>query len=110
MSELEFTISEPYTRKVWVTYNLYHPNEKAVAMARKQVSQCATAIGFVTIGDTKELVGSSVQVCLKVTPANLEKGWSARNEVTAYRSINDPPTSPGVVSAKPDALPWAKAS
>lgn len=111
MAELEFTLTNG--RKVWATYNIGFPEGSAVLeMARREVSQLAHAAGFATVGNTDELVGSYVQVHLKIRPAKGD--WPARNEVDAYRSAGDStPTPPAVAAAKPnssDVSPWAKAS
>ena len=106
MNELEFTLA---SRKVWKTYNILHPDTKVRDIAQREISQLAAAAGLVAVADTKELIGSYVQICLKVVPANIEKGFKARNDVTAYRSSDNSPAAPGVVAAVPNSAPWAKA-
>ena len=108
MAELEFTLTNG--RKVWATYNIGFPEGSDVLeMAKLLVSQLAHAAGFARIANTDELVGSYVQVYLKIRPAKGD--WPARNEVSAYSSAGDSaPTPPAVAAAKPNSAPWAKAS
>lgn len=107
-------------RKLFTYINLQNPSQVAVEIGMKLLAALGQACGLVTVSDTTELVGKTVEARVVVRPA--KNGYEASNEVTAYRlcggaqaapqSVTSPATSASPVStpapAQPAAAPKAK--
>jgi hypothetical protein len=74
-------------RTVFANLNLDNPNEKAVAIARRDLTKICKACGVAAIQDSSELHGIPMQITLKVTPATDQ--FAARNEITNYAPLTD---------------------
>ena len=115
--KLEFTLmehleaDEPFAgRKVWANLNLDNPNAQAVEIAYGDLSAIGHAVGVTKIGDSVELHGKPLEICLRIKPASGD--FAAGNEITAYRACRTA-TTPGAAngasaSAPGSAPPWAK--
>jgi hypothetical protein len=75
--------------------NVKNPSEKAVEISFKQLSAIMHAIGVLKINESpSELHGRPLKVKVKVVPAEMDTDgtvkYEAKNEISAFRNINDP--------------------
>lgn len=107
---VEFTVADPAGRKVWSNYNVRNANSAAETIGRQQLAELLRAIGKPRLGDTDELLGSTVSIKVKVRAASGE--YEASNEVAGSKAL-DGAAPPAPAVAKPAAPtkaapPWAK--
>jgi len=107
---VEFTVADPAGRKVWSNYNVRNQNSAAETIGRQQLAELLRAIGKPRLGDTDELLGSTVSIKVKVREAS--GGYDASNEVSGSKAL-DGAAPPAPAAAKPAAPtkaapPWAK--
>lgn len=107
---VEFTVADPAGRKVWSNYNVRNANSAAETIGRQQLAELLRAIGKPRLGDTDELLGSTVSIKVKVREA--ANGYDASNEVAGSKAL-DGAAPPAPAVAKPAAPtkaapPWAK--
>ena len=74
-------------RVVYTNFNVMNQSEKAQEIGQKQFSALLHAIDVLQIADTAEIVNKPLKIRVKIKAADGE--YEARNEVTAYRNIND---------------------
>lgn len=118
---LHFTIvhtKEPYQgQKEFLILNLWNPSEKAVQIARGQLSALCRAVGVLKVRDSSELHNLPFQFKLDI---EVSGDGVERNKVVAFKSSNGtsvhkmtvqgqqaPASSPAPASSRP---PWAKKS
>jgi Protein of unknown function (DUF669) len=83
-------------RKVSFNFNLQHTNPQTVEIAYKQFSAVCHATGHLMVGDSQELHGRPLKLCLKVRPATMnpanpsEVQYEASNDITAFKNVADP--------------------
>jgi hypothetical protein len=80
--------------KCWHKFNTKNNSEKAVEIGFKQLSAFMHAINVLQIQATEQLQNIPLFVKLKLVPAELEADgvtikYEAKNEITAFRSVND---------------------
>jgi hypothetical protein len=96
--EVEYTILDgPHKdRKVFENFNLWHPtNVQAKEIAWREMSALCHATGRIQVGDTSELHNIPFKGKIRIKPG--EGDYGPKNEVMAYRAINDPqPVDHGV--------------
>jgi hypothetical protein len=76
-------------RKVWDRLNLVNPNNTAVEIAQRQLSSLCHAAGVMNVSDSAQL--HNIPVVARVTYKPAEGGYSASNEVKAYKSTGSKP-------------------
>lgn len=97
--------------------NIKNSNPTAETIGQQQLREIMSAIGLIKIEDTDQLVGNSLQIKLKITPAGtyvkdgVTKSKDAGNEVKGFKAIEGgappmPTQSPPATGA-PKA-PWQK--
>lgn len=84
-------------RNVWANINLVNPSEKAVQIARGQLSAICRAVGILTPKDSTELHN----LPLEIKVSNREHEGSVYNDVKGYF----PKTQPPAASASPAGAP-----
>lgn len=90
-------------RKVWDRLNIWNQNTTASEIAQKQLKALCLACGLSSVTDSSELHGHTVQVKLKVRPANA--GYDATNEVSSYEPLGG--AAPTPAAAAPRQAPAA---
>ena len=103
-------------RVVFANLNIRNPNPDAERIGRQQLGELMRAIGLAQVQDTDELIGASLQIKLKIRPAQGE--WEASNDVSGFRAAGGNaapamprPVAPAAAPAQPAATsrpPWAK--
>lgn len=92
-------IDGPYKgRKMWDRLNLDNPNQQAVEIAQRQLSQICHAVGVLQVNDSVELHDKPLVARVKVRPASGE--FSESNEVSQYKPINRN-AAPGAAATQP---------
>lgn len=89
-------------RKIFEGLNLVNANPVAQEIAYKQLSAICHAVNVMVAQDSSQLHGIPLQIKVNLKPANGQ--YEAKNEVKAYKNINE------VVQAAPVAAPGAPAS
>ena len=80
-------IDGPYKgRKMWDRLNLNNPNQQAVEIAQRQLSQICHAVGVLQVNDSLELHDKPLVARVKVRPASGQ--FSESNEVSQYKPIS----------------------
>lgn len=74
-------------RKVFSNLNLVNSNEKAVEIARRDLSAICHAVGVMTPQDTQELHYKPFVGKVKVSPA--QNGYEASNDMAGYMPATD---------------------
>lgn len=74
-------------RVIYTNFNVANQSDKAQEIGQKQFSALLHAIDVLQIQDTSQIVNKTLKVRIKIKPADGD--YEARNEVTAYRGIND---------------------
>ena len=112
-AEFEVAAAEYAGRKLWANYNLENRNERAVEIARKDVTALCIAAGVDVEADSMErltdalnsdLVGLVVELKVKVRKSE-EYGDS--NEIKGYRADSAASFSRGATAPKPAPKPAA---
>lgn len=76
-------LDEEYAgRRIWERLNLVNPNEKAVAIAHRQLAELCEAIGVMSIEDSVELHDIPFRAKIKIDPARGDFGPS--NSIAKY--------------------------
>lgn len=83
-------------RRVVEGLNIQHTSPQAQQIAQGQLSAICHATGVLNLNDSVQLHNIPLKVKVKVKPASSDGQYEARNEVTAYRNINDNSLSGGV--------------
>lgn len=81
-------------RKVFSNLCLNHPtSQQAREIAQRTLSAICHAIGKLQVSDTEMLLGQSLQVKVKATPARVDqatgKSYDAGNEVSGYKPLSE---------------------
>ena len=103
---LKFTILDGQfaNRKIYNRLNIVNANPTAQEIARGQLSALCHACGVIQVADSAQLHGIPLKVRVKITPA--KDGYEAKNEITAFKNINDVvdmPLNPPLNAANPFA-------
>lgn len=109
-------------RKLWQNLNIDNPNEKASAIAKRELSAICHAVGKLQVSDTNDLHDIPVVVVVKVTPA--KDGYEAKNEIKGVEApgkakAEKPSAAASLAPAKaaetpkaapagPKKMPWQK--
>jgi hypothetical protein len=99
--ELVFTIidGEFKGRKIFEGLNIKNASAQAQEIAHKQLSAIAHSVGVLMVEDSSQLHNIPLKVKVKVKAA--EGSYDARNEVTAYKNINEMTAGVGAVGGAP---------
>jgi len=73
-------------RKIFQGLNIDNPNEKAVAIAKRELSAICHATGKIRISDSEELHDIPCVIVLKVVPAKGD--FDAKNEIKGVEGLN----------------------
>ena len=98
---VKYTIIGPthQGRMVFGMVNIKNPNPKAEEIGRQQLGEIMRAIGLSKVSDTDQLIGGSLSIKLKITPANGD--YEASNNVSSFKALaGGIPAMP-----KPSAMP-----
>ncbi len=101
--ELDIIDGEFEGRKLFDRLNLDNPNQQAVDIARRTLSQILAAVGIMSPKDSSELHYIPLRAKVKIKPASGE--YEASNEIKAYGSING---GEGAQAPKPAAADGGK--
>lgn len=106
--------------KIFHMFNMWNNNPKAVEIAYAQFSALCHAVGHLMVGDSEELHGRPLKLRVTLKPAEGE--YAAKNEIAAYKNINEvvpanvapvvsqPKMFPPVSQPATPAQPWAPAA
>ena len=105
--ELTFEIieGEYKNRKLWARLNLENPNEKAVGIARSELSAICRAVGVMRIHETSEL--HNLPLVISVKCRRTPEGDNA-NEVKGYEPRGSACGAPQAPATRPAGAPWAR--
>jgi hypothetical protein len=78
--------------------NIKNPNPQAEEIGRQQLGEIMRAIGLAKVSDTDQLIGGSLSIKLKITPAN--GNYDASNSVSGFKSSGN-----GIVMAQKSIPP-----
>ena len=86
--QVRFTILDGAYKnmKFWHRFNVQNASEKAVEIAFKQLSALLHAVKVLKMDRTEQIHNIPLFVKVKVTT---EQGYEPRNDITAFREIND---------------------
>jgi len=84
-------------RVVFEGLNIRNQNPKAQEIAQGQFSAILHAIGILTIQDTQQVHNVPLKIRVKIVPADGQ--YDAKNEITAYKNINEVVTMAGAPQA-----------
>lgn len=118
--ELEILGDRFAGRRIWARITLSNPSSKATDIGLRQLATLGQACGYASISDSKELLGKTIEMRVKVTPPR--DGYDAGNDVAAYRKLGSggqqaparpasPTTSqpaPAAPAAPAAKRPWEK--
>lgn len=90
--------------KFWHRFNVQNASEKAVEIAFKQLSALLHAVKVVKMTATEQIHNIPLFVKVKVTS---EAGYEPRNDITAFREINDAAAKAGFAGGAVAAAPKA---
>lgn len=99
-------------RVVFDKLNIKNKNPKAEEIGFRQLGDLCRAVGLARVGDTDQLIGKTLDIKLKVKPA--EGNFSAGNEVKGYRAVDGSnlpaPNAAGAPAASggSKAPPWKR--
>jgi len=79
-------------RKIFQGLNIDNPNEKAVAIAKRELSAISHATGKIRIRDTEELHDIPCVIVLKVVPAKGD--FDAKNEIKGVEGLDAKAATP----------------
>lgn len=110
--ELTFQVvsGEHKGRTLWVFLNVDNPSEKAVEIARKELSAICRACGVMVLKDTQDLLNALCVISVKVVPrkdsdGNVVEGEYS-NQIKAYEARA---VAPGQsTQARSDDAPWLR--
>lgn len=103
--EVDETVHPQFaSRKVFDRLCLNHPtSQQAREIAQRTLSAICHAIGKLQVSDTDMLLGQSLKVKVKSTPARVDqatgKAYDAGNEVGGYKPISEETAQPAGASA-----------
>jgi len=72
-------------RMVFCMVNIKNPNPKAEEIGRQQLGEIMRAIGLSKVSDTDQLIGGSLSIKLKITPASGD--YEASNNVSSFKAL-----------------------
>ena len=87
-------------RLVWTNLNVQNPNEKAVQIAREQLSAICHAVNVMNLTNTEQLHGIPLQI--KVT-VRQDAQYGDSNEIKDFMPANTPASMGGAPAAAPAA-------
>lgn len=93
-------------RKLFTGFNIRNANPVAQEIAFKQLSALAHAVGVLQVQDSAQLHNIPLKVRVKVVPP--KDGYDAKNEITAFKNINEQVGNSGAAAGVP-AAPMAPA-
>jgi len=104
----EEVLDGPYKgRKFWDRLNLVNPNQQAVEIAQRTLSQSCHAVGILQVQDSAELHNRPLVARLKVRPARGQ--YSESNEVAQYKPASQTQGTGQVGGGQPAANQGAAA-
>lgn len=86
-------------RKIFTNFNIQNTNSQTVEIAYKQLSALAHAVGVLNVQDSSQLHNIPLRIKVKVKAG--DGTYDARNEVGAYRNVNDPTAYPTGAASNP---------
>ena len=90
-------------RVIFANFNLKHPSEDAVRIARQQLAKLCEIAGKTALVSEKELIGVVAEAKVGVRPAS--GNYDASNDVKAYRKIEGAMPSAGAIASAAAAAP-----
>lgn len=78
-------------RKMWDRLNLQNPNQQAVEIAQRSLSQICHAVGVLQVNDSAELHDKPMVARVKVRPARGQ--YPESNEVSQYKPAGPAPAN-----------------
>ncbi len=81
-------------RKFFGSINNKNANPQAQEIGQKELSAICHAVNVIQVSDTKQFIGKTLQVKVKVKPEDKEGGYDAANEPKAYKPMEG--ATPGV--------------
>lgn len=94
-------------RKVFTLLNIKNNNAQAVEIAYRDLSAICHAVGVMQVQDSQQLHGKPLKIRVTVSPATAE--YEARNNVKAFKNINEQVGGVAGQPAPQGAAPWAAA-
>lgn len=85
-------------RKVYHNFNMQNPSEKAQEIGHKQFSALCHACRTLVVQDTNQLLNIPFKARVKVTPGDGQ--YEAKNEITAFKDINDVAATAAMAAAQ----------
>tara|TARA_R110000803_G_scaffold95344_8_gene163244 strand:+ start:4185 stop:4682 length:498 start_codon:yes stop_codon:yes gene_type:complete len=91
-------------RKIWIRLNIHNPNEKAVEIAKRELSSICRATGVMELNETSQLHNIPFLGSIKIKPA--EGSYEASNEIKGYEALTgQPPAQQQPATASAPTLP-----
>lgn len=115
---MEIQSGEFQGRKLWDRLNLDNPNQKAVAIAQRTLSQICHATGVLQVKDSSDLHYIPMIAVVKVRPEREDpitgKFYEQSNEIKEYKAAGGarpkqaakPPTQPRQAARQQASAPW----
>lgn len=94
-------------RKVFTLLNIKNNNAQAVEIAYRDLSAICHAVGVMQVQDSQQLHGKPLKIRVTVSPATAE--YEARNNIKAFKNINEQVGGVAGQPAPQGAAPWAAA-
>lgn len=92
-------------RLVWARLNIQNSNEIAQRIAQQQLSAICHAIGLTqAISDSEQLHNRPLVIRVAYLPADDAKGYRAKNDIKAWKALDNPAPA-AAAAAKPPAAP-----
>lgn len=105
--EISIAEGEHEGRLVFARLNLENRNDKAVEIARRELSSICRAVGVLTPKDSQELHDRPMQIKVGIEPAR--DGYEASNKIKAYLAVGATgPTAPAPTAAAAATAPAGK--
>lgn len=104
--KFEYTVidGEYKGRKFFGSINNKNANPQAQEIGQRELSAICHAVQVIQVSDTKQFIGKTLQVKVKVKPEDKEGGYDAANEPKAYKPMDGgAATAPGFAAAPPFA-------
>ncbi len=104
-------------RVIFGMVTISNPNEKAEQIGEKEMGSLMDACGLSSVNNTDQFLNKSIQIKVKITPA--QNGYDAKNDVSGWKpmsgaapspaapAVGPSPSSASAASTPGSAPPWA---
>lgn len=100
-------VDGPYhNRLIFDRLNLINPNQTAVEIAQRQLSQICHAVGILSVTDSAQL--HNLPLVAKIAYRNGNDQYGPSNDVKGYRAADDAPKSKQASATASKPAPWAR--